>query len=89
MNIEQLYKSMLELDIAVKLLHFQTTSYDIHKITDAFLLTYRTLFDAFWEVFQTNKFRISFKTSIPMQLNNVRSLKDLEPITAKVAKLLQ
>lgn len=37
---------------AIKMAHFQTESYAVHKATDAYLLTFAPLFDRFMEVLQ-------------------------------------
>lgn len=85
MNISasELYLNMTELRCRLKLLHFQTTNYNIHKIVDKFLTDFDNLFDTFWEVYQSDKFRIKLsysKQATTIHLTNTRTLKDLTPI---------
>lgn len=65
----------------LKLLHFQTTLYAVHKATDAFLIEYDALLDSFWETLQKDGPRITLPDAgAHMLLYNVRSYADLQPI---------
>lgn len=79
---------MVTLREQVKLLHFQTKSLNVHTTTDAFITDYDLLFDAFWEVFQSNDFRIEFKSNVVISLRNVSKPTDLYPLLSKVEKKL-
>lgn len=78
----KLYIDMVALRAQIKLLHFQTKSYAVHKATDAFTETYDALFDTFWEVLQSNGKRIKLSSSgSSIQLTN-------ESTPAKLVKML-
>jgi hypothetical protein len=46
---------------AVKMSHFQTESYAVHKETDAYLLIFSPLFDRFMEVLQGSLSKVKVK----------------------------
>lgn len=71
LDCSTLYTSMVSLRNYVKILHFQTQKYNIHKLTDDFLEEYDSLFDTFWEAIQSNQFRISFKKNIGYSFHDV------------------
>jgi hypothetical protein len=79
--------SMVSLREHLKLLHFQTTKYAIHKASDDFLSTYDELFDKFWETAQSNKYRVILSTE-NLELSNIKTYNDLEPLLNKVTELL-
>jgi hypothetical protein len=84
---QNLYIEMVSLREHIKLLHFQTTNYALHKATDQFLETYDDLFDTFWETKQASKFRVLL-TNASLTLNNVRTYNELQPLIKTVEKLL-
>lgn len=71
---------MVQVRESVKLLHFQTTDYSVHKITDQYLVAYDPLFDKFWEVIQSDKFRVTFKEDQALKITNIRSYDKLQPM---------
>lgn len=77
-----LYLNMVQLRESIKLLHFQTKLFSLHKITDQFLVTYDELFDTFWESIQQGDFRIQFDSSNSLQfyLQNYRTYDDIAPL---------
>lgn len=77
---------MVTLRESVKLLHFQTTSYAIHKISDQFLTTYDDLSDTFWESVQQNKFRVNLEKSETIRLHNVRNYDEISPLLNTVTR---
>ncbi len=88
MEMEKLYCDMVALRESIKLLHFQTTNYNVHKITDQYLIVYDQLFDTFWEVKQSNKFRITLKAGMSISIRNVRTYDDLSPVLTNVIDAL-
>lgn len=80
---------MVSLREHIKLLHFQTIHYSIHKITDDFLKTYDELFDTFWEAKQSNRFRVLIDRSASINIVNVRNYDDLAPELDYVEKELR
>lgn len=86
--MEELYLLMVQLRESVKLLHFQTTDYSVHKITDDYLVKYDELFDTFWEVMQSDKFRVNFKANQSLDIINIRSYDMLQPILDQVLNKL-
>jgi hypothetical protein len=79
--MESLYLKMFGLREQLKLLHFQTTVYSVHKTTDAFLIEYDALLDSFWETLQKDGPRITLSdTGASLVLQNVRSYAGLQPI---------
>ena len=78
-----LYVDMVSLREHLKVLHFQTNNYGVHKTVDTFLTTYDALFDRFWETAQSDKFRITLDGAI-LKFNNIRSYDDLEPLLKTV-----
>ncbi len=80
---------MVSLREHIKLLHFQTTKYSVHKASDTFLSRYDELFDKFWEVSQSNKYRILLSGSTNITLCNTRSYDDLQPLLQGVTEQLQ
>ena len=49
---EQLLQNFFEHQIKIKMLHFQTTKYGVHKTLDDYLSKFNSLFDKFMEVSQ-------------------------------------
>ena len=84
----ELYVEMASLREHIKLLHFQTKQYSVHKTSDSFLTKYDELFDKFWETAQSNKFKVLITTS-SIQLKNMRSFEDLKPLLNKITNLLE
>lgn len=78
------YLNMVLLREQIKLLHFQTKVYSIHKATDKFLETYDALFDTFWETSQSNKYRILLEENSTITLRNTRTYEELEPFLNQV-----
>lgn len=85
---QPLYLSMVTLREQIKLLHFQTINYSVHKITDDFLKTYDELFDTFWEAKQSSKFRVIIEGTPTIKMVNVRSFEQLNPELTHVESLL-
>ncbi len=84
---QNLYVEMVSLREHIKLLHFQTSNYALHKATDTFLKTYDGLFDIFWETKQSSKYRVIL-TNARLTLNNVRTYDELQPLLNNVESLL-
>lgn len=86
--MEALYADMISLREHTKLLHFQTKSLTVHTTTDAFITDFDLLSDAFWEVFQSNDFRLNFSKPVTITLKNISKPNELLPILKKVEKKL-
>lgn len=86
---QDLYTSMVSLREHVKLLHFQTTHYAVHKATDKFLTEYDDLFDTFWESKQAGNFRVILGGTQTIKLNNARTYEELEPVLTRALNHIQ
>ena len=84
-NYQRLYVDMVTLREGLKLLHFQTHNYGVHKTVDDFLERYDDLFDRFWETAQRDKFRLNLN-SARVELNNIRSYEELSPLLEEVSQ---
>lgn len=87
MATAKLYHAMTRLREQVKLLHFQTHSYAVHKATDWFVSEYDQALDVFWETYQGSGARIK---NIPaINLQDTTDITDIEPLLSLVVELLR
>ena len=81
--MEQIVQSLLQIQISVKLLHWQTKSYAKHIATDKLVESLLPKIDKFVEILQGKRDkRVEFSSKQTLQLGNFTSKSDVQLLKA-------